>query len=188
MQDRHIFYTVETPGMGALIETSSHRRTSLLAVEEFKLLAKAMSQLGAYASLLTDQTISVESIVTAVLGQQEVVEQLRARLTASSALRPYVAFATGEGIDQGGVYMALALVHADTEAAKENVALLRQRINETSSLLTGQPWIELIDHIEINSDGRVLLAKLHGRIARTWTASVFNRDSLFVHEGAAPAD
>ena len=47
---------------------------------------------------------------------------------------------------------------------------------------------ELIDHIEINSDGRVLLAKLHGRIARTWTASVFNRDSLFVHEGAAPAD
>ena len=47
VQDRYVFYTVETPGMKDLIEASVGRRRSLADVEEFAILAKEMSDLGA---------------------------------------------------------------------------------------------------------------------------------------------
>ena len=72
-------------------------------------------------------------------------------MATTPALRPYRAFATGEGVDQGRPYMALALVHANPEAAEENVTLLLRRINEASSLVTRQPWAEMVDRTTTSS-------------------------------------
>ena len=188
VQESHVFYTMETPGMEGLIEASLGQRRSLLDVENFSLLANAMSQLGAYASLLSDQTLSVEDGIAAMLGDvgtEEARERIRAQLSATPGLRPYLAFATGGGVDQEGPYMALALVHPNAETAVENVTLLRRRVNESSSFMTRQPWAEMIDHVEVRAEGRVLLGKFRGRIARSWIAVVFNRDSLLFHEGGA---
>ena len=187
--DSHVFYTVESPGMKALIEASLDRRTSLLALEKFRLLAKPMSQLGAHASVLSDQNMSVEDTISKLLGNrysEEQANQIRAQLAATPVLRPYLVFATGEGIDQDGPYMALALVHGSAETAEENVNMLLRRINEASSVLTRQPWSEMVDKASVRAEGRVLLAKLHGRIAGAWAGMVFQRDTLFAHDGGAP--
>ena len=194
--DSHVFYTVETPGMHELIEASLQQRPSLMDVPAFRLLAGAMSQLETHASLLSDQAMSVEETITVLAENtsQEMVERIRAQFPPGSGLSPYQAFATGQGVDQDGPYLALALVHANAETAAENVIRLPQRINETSSFMTRMPWAQLVDKVDVRADGRVLLAKLHGRIARFWFAIVFNRDSLLVHgdstsiaDGTAPA-
>ena len=191
VQDSHVFYTVETPGMEALIETSLAKRPSLLDSKQFRLLAKAMTQLDAHASFLSDQTMSVEDAIDKIGGKnmsQEHVEQIRAQVMATPMLKPYLAFATGEGVDQVGPYMALALVHANAETAEENVNLLLRRINEASSLMTRQQWAEMVDRTEVRADGPIFLAKLHGRISRAWAAMVFNRDSLLFHEGTVSSN
>ena len=183
IQDTHVFYTVETPGMNGLIEASLQQRPSLLDVPAFRLLAGAMSQLETHASFLSDQSMFVEETITVLAenASQEMVERIRAQFPPGSGLRPYQAFATGQGTDEDGPYMALALVHANAETAEENVIRLPQRINETSSFMTQMLWAEMIDKIDVRADGRVLLAKLYGHIASSWFAIVFNRDSLLVH-------
>ena len=189
VQENHVFYTVESPGMKELIEAGLDRRSSLLDVEKFRLLAKAMSQLGAHALLLSDQDMSVEDTISNLLGNrysEEEAKQIRAQLAATPLLRPYLVFATGEGIDRDGPYMALALVHGSAEIAEENVNLLLRRINEASSILTRQPWSEMVDKAAVRAEGRVLLAKLHGRIAGAWAGMVIQRDTLFAHDGGAP--
>ena len=190
VQDSHVFYTVETPGMEGLIEASLGRRASLLDVPSFRLLAEAMAQLGAYASFLSDQTLSMEDAITEILSNvsREERERIRAQLAATPALRRYLAFATGGGIDEDGPYMALALVHSDAETAEENVTLLLRRINEADSFYTRQPWAQMVDKTKVRTEGLVLFAKLHGRIARAWLEIVFRRDSLLFHEGATQTD
>ena len=190
VQDSHVFYALETSGMNALIEASLDRRTSLLASEKFRLLAKAMSQLDAHASVLSDRNMSVEDTISKLLGDrysEEDANQIRAQLAATPVLRQYLVFATGEGIDQDGPYMAIALVHGSAEAAEENVNLLLRRINEASSLVRrGMRWSEMVDKAAVRAEGRVLLAKLHGPIAGAWPNFVFQPDTLFAHDGGAP--
>ena len=89
VQDSHVFYTVETPGMEGLIEASLGQNPSLLDVKDLQLLAKAMSQLGAHASILSDQTLSVEDGISALLDDyatEEDVERIRRQLSAIPAL------------------------------------------------------------------------------------------------------
>ena len=91
VREDHVFYTVEPPGMKALIEANLDRRTSLLDVEMFRLLAKAMSQLGAHALLLSDQNMSVEDTISKLLGDrysEEDAKQIRAQLAATPVLSP----------------------------------------------------------------------------------------------------
>ena len=98
-------------------------------------------------------------------------------------LRAYEAYATGAGKDGNGPYMALVLVHADGASAEENVGLLRRIIEEGSSRLFDVPWSEVIDvgRLEINAEGRLLLAKLRGGLARDPFGWLNQRDSFILH-------
>ena len=185
VQDSHVFYTVETSRMEALIETSLGLRPSLLEVEEFRLLARAMSQLGAYTSYLSDQIQGLEEASADLSGEgatEEQVELLKAQLESFPLLIPFQTFATGGGVDQEGPYMALALVHVTAESAEENMTLLRRRVNEAPSVVTGQPWAELVDDLEVHAEGRVLSAKLRGPISESWLSWVLAGDQLLLQE------
>ena len=81
--------------------------------------------------------------------------------------------------------MAVVLVHGNDSAARANVGLLRQRIQESVSLQTGQPWVGSlgIEEVEVRSQGRVLLTKLRGeRVANNWLNFVFMSDPLLLHQ------
>jgi hypothetical protein len=184
VQGDQIFRTLETPEMKALIEASLGKRRTLADVEEFRLLANWISKLGAYAVLLSDQTWTLEDILQAYSeggSSPEKLSHIRQELEEGPLLRPYQTVAMGGGYDEDGGYMALVLVHADTAAAEENVGLLQWRIQETTRLSDGQPWAERIDSVEISTEGRVLLAKLRGRIALGWRGFL-NLESVLVHE------
>ena len=83
----------------------------------------------------------------------EELAQRRSELKDSPMLRPYEVFGTAAGIDEEGKFMALVLMHRDSGLANENVALLRQRVEETESVQWEVPWTELVDEIEVRSEG-----------------------------------
>ena len=181
VQDDYVFRSISTKGMEEFIDASQGRRSSLGDVEEFRLMAKEMEELGAYTMLLTDTTQAFEEWSKSIKG-----EMLR-ELEDEPMLRPYLAFATGEGKDESGPYTALVLIHSDGGSANANVALLRRRIEETKSWYSLSPWAGKYhldaDKIEIRAKGRILLAKLPStRGNALWIQWALNSDPLLLHE------
>ena len=170
----YVFRTLETADMETLIDTNLRRVPSLGEVEEFRHLARGLTELGVYSAYLSDVTQELDGTARA-LGLED-----------SLILRPYSTFATGVGIDKDGSYMALIMVHANEQDADENLELLRKRIGGTSSSVTGRPWSEVfdIDSLDARSEGRVLLAKLRrfGDIGYDWVNFIFHKDPLLLHE------
>ena len=77
--------------------------------------------------------------------------------------------------------MGIVLVRVDAETARENVQLLEQRLQESSIPWTGEAWIDRIETMEIESQGRLTLAKLYGEIAGAWMEFVWQREPLLLH-------
>ncbi len=186
--DSYVLKTWATDEMKSLIDALGDERPSLADFEEYRLLAAGMSQLGAYSMLLTDNTFGLEASIEGYLKRPDATNdeaaKWRAALAGPGTLRPYQALATGAGKDVDGPYLAVALVHADSGPAEENVDLLRRRIEEGSSSANQKPWSGRIDvaSLEIHAEERLLLAKLRGSISRSFARWVINRDNLIVHD------
>ena len=189
--DEYVFRTVGTPEMKASIYASLNGIPSLADMEEFRLLAGGMFQLGAYVMFLSDdvEAWELDGLAGLSLGEgasQGDIEKMRQKLGESGPrLRPYEAYATGAGGNvEDGPYMALVLVHADGASAEENVGLLRRRIEEGSSTVYGVPWSDWIDvdTLEIKAEGRLLLAKLRGELAEDPFNWMYFRDTLILYE------
>ena len=87
--------------------------------------------------------------------------------------KPFSSFASGAGKDEQGTYLAIVLLNPDEGTAVANVDLLERRINESLML----PYIEgdrkwtdgdHIESMEINSNGRLTVAKLYGLVYTKW--------------------
>ena len=187
--DDYVFRALSTGDMEALIGSHRGDRPSLADVVTFRLLANGMSQLGAYAMLLSHETFGLDETVKAVLGEgydaapKEQIDKLESAMAGSTPLlRAYQAFAVGAGKDDTGPYMALALVHADGKSAEDNTGRLRQRIEEGTGALYGDSWSEVLDDADINFEGRLLLAKIRGRTSLSPYDWVYHRDNLIIHE------
>ena len=192
--DEYVLHTYGSSEMTALIDASLNEVPSLADVEDFRLLAAGMSELGAYVMLLTDGSgsydmsvgVMAESFFSEGTPTQSEIEEQKQRLSDEGGplLRPFSSYGTGAGMDDVGPYMALTLVHADPASTEENVGLLRRRIEEGQSLFFDVPWSESVelDSSVIRAEGRVLTAKLRGTMFRNWLDWVFQRDSLIMHE------
>lgn len=190
--DDYLVRANTTREMHSMIDVMLKESRSLADAEEFRLLAGAMSELGAYVMMLSDdvEAYTLDGLAVQTLGDDasrsdlDAIKQQVSEAVGDELLRTYVAYATGAGLDEGGAYMALALVHADPAAAEENVERLRMSIEAGRSLFYGQPWTDSIDvgTSEFSSKGRVLLTKLRGDFFRSWLSWVHLRDSLIFHE------
>jgi hypothetical protein len=78
--------------------------------------------------------------------------------------------------------MALVLVHNRSSDAKQNVSLLKQRIETTTSLFWNVPWSQVITGVDVTSEGEVLLAKLNIKSSDFWGSWFFNDQLLLYHE------
>lgn len=163
----YVFRTVETPGMKALIDSRNGEGQTLADVEDFRLLVQTMSSPGAYTAFFSNQTykISIEEASgdrPPLAWSPEVHEKLKEEIGKSTLLLPYLAFATGAGVDDAGPYMALALVHSDEETAEENGRRLRKRISESSDYPELQVWKDSLEESTFRVEGRVLSVIMRG--------------------------
>ena len=83
-------------------------------------------------------------------------------------------------MDDEGRYMALTLVHERPEQAEDNVNVLPRRVAAIVKMDGKTPWANFIDSVEARAEGRVLLAKLRGRVASEWLAVAFY-ETLLLH-------
>lgn len=105
--------------------------------------------------------------------------------SAGEWLRPYLALATGAGLDDSSQPTAVfALAHADAETAEANGAWMERMLTEGVSLQAGgRPWSDLITGHEVSVTGTTLVAILWTEgPPRLWRQVPFVRDSLLLWE------
>jgi len=185
VQNDYVFRTNATPEITAILDTQNGKQTSLNDVPEFNLMAKELSAQGIFSTLMTDKTLSVE-YVTTILKSEEKANALDlnnyiANIAKGTKLLPYQSMAVATGRDDKGLFAMVILVNADAQTATQNVALLKQRINETGSI-TGNPWTSYFTSSSITSHDRVLTAKFYGAKGSWWFNWYNNADPLVLCE------
>ena len=186
--DKYVLRTVETPGMNAMIDASRGHQPSLADAEEFRLLAQGMTTLGAYSMLLSDMTQDVGGNLERWLSPIATVEDRRRMMELRGSfpiLRPYQVFGTGASRDEAGPYMAVVLVHADEGLAARNANLLRERFLEAPPLPSWElePFTGIVDSVETQTDGRLLLAKVRvQKLTSRWATWFYQLYPLLPHE------
>jgi hypothetical protein len=155
----------------AMIDACLGLTPSLWDVERIQSLAEGLAGLGAYSCVLMDDPSS-QSIAQRFPSQSS---QAAEGVDIDNLLQPYVAFGVGVGKDEEGLYMAIALVHADEAAADANALLFPARLKNGRSLTSGMPWDTWFDTdgIIAEASGGVLLAKVP--IRSTSSAGVWIR-------------
>lgn len=180
VEDSYIFRAFDTDSITAMIDASQGRLTSLADNPDFSLMAKALSEMGAYSALLTDQVIDLDlvELVAAELGGSMTVEEIIA--ATGQLLSPYRTYATGIGKDEEGALMTIVLVYDSSEEASSDVPVFEQRIENGTSVWTGESWRDRIDSYEIWADGRTLQATLRGEMVRSWLEIANQREMLLL--------
>jgi hypothetical protein len=176
--DNQMFYTNFTRTMQEMIDAHQDRIQSLADLETYQLLTDGLVRLDAFAGILSSESQAqsrMKEFYKDIIndpgeGPGSLIRQTMAKqLQREVFLKPYQAFAVGEGLDENGYYMAVVLLNADQQTANDNAALLEKQIKQ-SKVGEDQPWTGIIDSMKITSAGRLTLARLYGRAAFYWKA------------------
>ena len=173
--DDYVVRTIADDNMNLVIETAAGEHRSLADREDFQLLTNGMARMRSYTMLLSDHTYSMDRFRRSSSDMEVAI------WSKPVPLRPYDAYGVGAGIDDDGPYAVLVLVHRKGRDADKNVELLRGRINKSIQILYNEPWSDSIDEAAIYADGRLLLAKMWGRVARAPGSMTIN-GNLLLHE------
>jgi len=169
----NVYYSESVDSIKLMIDSSMNLTDSLADIQEYKLAAEGLSELGAYSG---------------IIGNEVIPNSIGFQRDESSAplLRLYIAYGTGVGRDFLGPYMALVLVHDDSEKALENVEILIDRIHETKWIRPvdwEDSWRLYVDYIQIRAEDNVILAKLYGdRGMYIWERWLLECYPLLLHE------
>jgi hypothetical protein len=162
VQDDYIFRTLESGAMKAMIDASEGQRQSLWDVEEFQIMANGLSELRPYSVFLSTDVASFQKQM------RDTVRRVPQSRLDENPLLPYKAFSVGTGEDEVGRFIAIVLVHADSETAEQNAERLLRRIEENPRVQSGSvikgSWRETVRdvyNLEIRAEEEALLAKLH---------------------------
>ncbi|MBA7558702.1 hypothetical protein ES708_00309 [subsurface metagenome] len=176
--DDFIFWVLWTDGIKEMIDSYEGNIPSLADNEDYWLLAGALEELDTVTAFFSAESQSQSHIKEVYKGMLEEPSNERQQLFTEEVerqvrLKPYQALATGAGIDEKGYYLAIALLNPSEELARENATLLEQRINQSKIAMawhsqSGDKWSDLIESMEIESKGRLTLARLYGAVVECW--------------------
>ncbi len=193
--DDFILWIKWTDGIKEMIDSYEDNIESLVDSDDYQLLAGGLEELDTVTAFFSSEPQS-ESHFKEVFQEQieqlapEIKERLLEELESDVKLKPYLALATGAGLDDKGYYLAVVLANTDEEAARENVTLLEQRINQAKIVggrNAGEKWSKYIESMEIESRGRLTLARLYGAVVPFWASfDMYNAwgpyEPLLLHE------
>ena len=176
--DGFAIWILWSDGMKEMIDAYEGNIPSLADNEDYKLLAGALEDMDTVTAFFSSDSISISEFKDQFQdnfeelldkGQEQQVEEFE----NEPLLKPYLSFASGAGKDEQGAYLAIVLLNPDEGTAVANVDLLERRINESLMLpyLEGdRKWTDggHIESMEINSNGRLTVAKLYGPVYTKW--------------------
>jgi hypothetical protein len=174
--DDFIFWTSITDSMKEMIDSYEDNIQSLADLETYRLLAGGLTEFDTFTAFFCSESQSqsrFRDIYKDIIEKPGEGEGMRIRqmyaeqLQREVYLKPYQAFATGAGLDEKGYYLAIVLLNTDKQTARDNVAALEKQIG-SSKTTGGKAWLEMIDSMEIQSEGKLTLAKLYGQASVWW--------------------
>ena len=167
-----VFRAVHTVGIQSLIDVVARTTDSLWDSEEMRLVAQAMVDLGAYAVSYTEADMSLAALVPLYEKQRVRIisdkpkpqqqEYSVSRMTDPPALLPFRAIASGLGLTSldKPTHVFWVIVHDSDETARANAERLAARLEEGVTLDFGIPWTDLIQRIEMEIRGALLLVRI----------------------------
>jgi hypothetical protein len=156
-----LVHAFDVEDVAATLATLDGEEPGLEDEDDFALLAAALDEQETVNGHLTDNV--------AAQGQGD---------DGSVALRPYSAIAAGQGVDEEGLFLVIALAHENEADAAENASRLQERIAGATSQVSGQPWADLFADVEARAEGRIMVAVLRGEGARLWDQFLVQADPL----------
>jgi hypothetical protein len=174
--DGFIFWILWTDGIQEMIDAHDGTAESLADIEDYRLLAGALAEMDTVTAFLSSESQSqsrVQEVYEDIIDdpannerRQTLVEEIQRPLL----LKPYQAMATGAGIDDKGYFMAIVLMNPSEVVARDNTALLEERLGEAKNVAAMREWSGLIESMEIEVDGRLTLARLYGEACIYWSS------------------
>ena len=156
-----------------MIDAAAGAGDSLWDSEDMRMVAQAMDDLGAYAVSYTETDMSLAALTPLYETQQMIrtysgplkprqQEYSVSRLTDPPALLPFRAVGSGYGLTSldKRPHAFLVIVHDSGDTARANAERLAARLEEGVTLEHGIPWTELIQRIEMEIRGDLLLVRL----------------------------
>ncbi len=168
VQPYDIFGCIQPEMIDNMIDASQGKMTSLLGSPLFQQTANKLELLGAMSAVFYDGFMVPERYSGSgekyIQQQEELFE--KSALTAP-LLAPYVAYGSGLGVDELGLFVALVLVYDSPDLAEKDVFTLKERLAAGYNT-TKDPWAVEVESSEIWSDGVALCAKLRGNVTSYW--------------------
>ena len=197
VQQGRVLRALSTDGIHSLIDAAAGAGDSLWDSEDMRLVAQAMADLGAYAVSYTETDMSLAALTPLYETQQMIrtysgplkprqQEYSVSRLTDPPALLPFRAVASGSGLTSldKPPHVFLIVVHDSGEAARTNAERLAARLDEGVTLEHGIPWTDLIQRIEMEIRGVLLLVRLESLPGESipWVFQTPHAYPFVVHE------
>ncbi len=176
--DNFIFWVGGTRAMEEMIDSYAGNIESLADSEDYKHLAGGLAELDTVTAFFSTGPKSQSEFMELNKDQldqlkPEIKERLLGEIEGEPLLKPYQALATGAGIDKKDFYLAIVLLNADEGTARQNKALLEQRIKQAEIVwgsAEGEKWLDYIESMDIGSKGRFTTARLYGKVVEFWDA------------------
>ena len=172
VQEGRVLRAGSTDGIQSMLYAASGTVDSLSDSEDMRMVAQAMADLGAYAAAYTEADMSLAALVPLYEKQRfriisdkpkpQQQEYSVSRMTDPPALLPFRAIASGVGLTSldKPTHVFWVIVHDSDETARANAERLAARLQEGVTLDFGIPWTELIQRIEMEIRGALLLVRL----------------------------
>jgi len=188
--DDHVFATNFARTMQEMVDAYHGKLKSLADLESYQLLSEGLVRLDAFAAIFSSESQAQSHMkdlfkdIIADPGTDGPRSIWAEQLQREVFLKPYQAFAVGQGLDEKGYYLAVVLVNADEATARDNAGLLEKQIRQ-SRYGDGQLWSDMITSTTVTREGRLALARLYGQAAFYWKAFDMNSgaEPLLMYKG-----
>jgi len=180
--DKYLFYHPEKETVKRMIDASQNQANSLADLPEYASIANRLADLNVDRAILAEG--SVANLCVTSLEEYPISELVKTNLIEKmgTPLKKFLTFGSGYGKDEKGAFTAIVIYHENSSIARENVSLLKQHMENSSSVTIGKTWNTLFPDAEITSDGKILLLKIYGTNSMLWASWIYEQDSLLYHE------
>ena len=174
--DDFIFWVLWTEGIREMIDSHEGNIDSLADIEDYRLLAGALADLGAVTAYFSSESHSqahVQEVYQDIIDDPNNNEARQAfvdEIETDLLLKPYQAMASGAGIDDDGYFLAIVLLNAGEASASENADLLEQRLAQATVPWQGRKWSDLTESVTVENNGRLTIARLYGEACTHWAS------------------
>ncbi len=177
----YLFYHPSLENVKLMIDASRQKGQSLADLPEYSSLVDALAGLKVNSAIIGNGPMANLCVSTIEDDFTRLTEEEKLTLLGTP-LKKFLTFGSALGKDENGFYTAIVIYHANSDIARENVSLLKQRLESSSSLFFDGSWSNLFTETDIKAEGNVLLARLYSESMSFWQSCIYSPDSLLYHE------